>query len=115
MLNMLNNKKQCGKHLEMNNKVTILRTINLIQRLSQAYYMLSINYLQGVYDTENVKVSDFVENIMAEVQQQILELNQLLSEYSENPCTFCKGRGIIPDETYPKDNWGYMECPECSK
>lgn len=96
----------------MNKKVTLLRTINLLQRLSQAYYILDIS---GLRDTEEIGPSKFVENIMLEVQQQILELEQMLSEYSEKPCCLCKGRKIVPDETYPAATYDYMDCQECNK
>lgn len=89
---MLNAKIKCGGNWTVNKKVTILRAINLLQRLSKEYYTLKVNYLQDLHDTDAVNVGTYVENMMTEVQQQILELNQLVSEYSECACEVCERR-----------------------
>lgn len=89
---MLNAKIKCGENWTMNKKVTILRAINLLQRLSQAYYTLNESYNEDIYDADGISVGAYVENMMIEVQQQIIELNQLVSEYSEHSCEVCERR-----------------------
>lgn len=73
----------------MNKKAIILSTINLLQRLSQAYNDLDIGWMQDTYGIDELVPSKLIE---LEVQQQILELEQLLSEYSEKSCEVCERR-----------------------
>lgn len=76
----------------MDNKIAILRAINILQQLSQSYRILLISEAEDIMDTDQVSIGEYAENMLLLAETSIKELQDII--YLPK-CSTCKGKGFI--------------------
>lgn len=97
----------------MNRKLVIEEAIHVILSLYATYTAQCMDILSIITFGKDNELPAHLKRYAVNVDNVVINLNKLISEYSE--CSVCRGKGIIPDDSYPREGYNYIDCPECKE